>query len=117
MRKGRLAPRNTCEPTEACSVLLKFSCPDCSSAASLSLKDEEIESIKKSILEKGRSPTLLTKCENEHELLVTLYMKDGTLGVRDVVVAIEAGKPGKPRKGKQREIDWVRDAFGGDEKR
>jgi hypothetical protein len=98
-------------------MLLKFSCPECSSSASLSLKDEEVESIKKSIVEKGRSPTLLTKCDNEHEILVTLYIKDGTLGVRDVVVAIEPGKPGKPRKGGRREIDWVRDAFGGEGKR
>jgi hypothetical protein len=98
-------------------MLLKFSCPECSSSATITLKDEEVESIKKSILEKGRSPTLLTKCDNRHELLVTLYIKNGTLGVRDVVVAIEAGKPGKARKGGPPEIDWVRGAFGGEEKR
>jgi hypothetical protein len=94
---------------------LKFSCPECSSGASIVLKDDEVESIKKTILEKGRSPTLLAKCDDGHELLVTLYIKNGTLGVRDVVVPIEAGKPGKPKKGRPREIDWVRDAFGGEE--
>jgi len=83
----------------------------------MTLKDDEVESIKKSIVDKGRSPTLLTQCDNGHELLVTLYIKNGTLGIRDVVVAVEAGKFDKPRKGRQREIDWVRGAFGGGEER
>ncbi len=91
---------------------LAFSCPKCSSGAIITLDDDEIKNIKETILEKGRSPTMLSKCDNGHELLVTLYFRDGELGVRDVVMPIEASSSEKS-KGPASELDWVRDTFGG----
>ncbi len=91
---------------------LVFSCPQCSSGAFIDLSDEEIENIKKAIVEEGRSPTLLSECENGHELLVTLYFRDDELGVRDIAVPIEAGSSSKPKE-KPDELDWVKSAFGG----
>ena len=90
----------------------RISCPECSSDATIELKDDEVENIKKAIHDKGRSPTLLSKCDKGHELLVTLYFRDGVLGIRDVIVPLDTGKP---RKKLAREIDWVRSAFGGEE--
>ncbi|MGY5881126.1 MAG: hypothetical protein RTV31_12800 [Candidatus Thorarchaeota archaeon] len=92
---------------------LAFSCPECSSGAIITLDEEEVENIKKSIVEKGRSPTLLSKCKNGHELLVTLYFRDDELGVRDVAVPIETGKQEeKPEKELSGDLDWVKDVFG-----
>lgn len=93
---------------------LVFSCPQCTSGAVIELSDEEVQSIKDAIVNKGRSPTLLTTCDEGHELLVTLYFRNDKLGVRDVAVPLGKGKsekkPGKKLAG---ELDWVRDVFGG----
>ncbi|MBN2230141.1 MAG: hypothetical protein JW779_11185 [Candidatus Thorarchaeota archaeon] len=92
---------------------LMFSCPECSSGAVIELTDEEVSSIKSTIKESGRSPTLLTKCENGHELLVTLYFRDDELGVRDIAVPIGTSKKEeKPSKKLSGELDWVKDVFG-----
>ena len=92
---------------------LAFSCPECSSGAVIALNEEEIANIKQTIVEKGRSPTLLSRCANGHELLVTLYFRDDELGVRDVAVPIEASKPEKETEKKlSGELDWVKDVFG-----
>ncbi|MGY5872778.1 MAG: hypothetical protein RTV72_11070 [Candidatus Thorarchaeota archaeon] len=91
---------------------LSFSCPKCSSGAIISLDDNEVNNIQETILEKGRSPTLISKCGNGHELLVTLYFRDGELGVRDVVMPIETGSTVESKKPPS-ELDWVRDTFGG----
>ncbi|MGQ4912684.1 MAG: hypothetical protein ACP6KW_10985, partial [Candidatus Thorarchaeota archaeon] len=68
---------------------LTFKCPKCSKPASLVLTDSEVERIQSEILENGRSPTLLSRCSNHHDLLVTLYFRDGELGIRDVVVPLD----------------------------
>ncbi len=93
---------------------LSFSCPECSSGAVINLDEDEIENIKKTIIEKGRSPTLLSRCANGHELLVTLYFRDDELGVRDIAVPIGTGKQDKkkPSKKLSGELDWVKDVFG-----
>ena len=92
---------------------LAVRCPECSSGAVIALDEEEVANIKKTIVEKGRSPTLLSKCDNGHELLVTLYFRDDELGVRDVAVPIGTGKEEKkPRKELSGELDWVKDVFG-----
>jgi hypothetical protein len=93
---------------------LVFSCPECSSGAVIDLSEEEVEAIKKTILENGRSPTLLSTCENGHELIVTLYFRDDKLGVRDIAVPIGNGRKKKePEKKLSGELDWVKDVFGG----
>jgi hypothetical protein len=89
---------------------LVFKCPICSSGADLDIDDEQIESIKKAILDHGRSPTLLSKCDDGHELLVTLYFRDDELGIRDVAVPLD---PNGEKKEKPTELDWVRSTFGG----
>jgi len=91
---------------------LAFSCPKCSSGAIINLDDAEVKIIQETIIEKGRSPTMISKCENGHELLVTLYFRDGELGVRDVVMPIEARASENPKEPPS-ELDWVRDTFGG----
>jgi len=92
---------------------LAFSCPQCSSGAVISLSDEEVENIKVSIVEKGRSPTLLSKCDEGHDLLVTLYFRDDELGVRDVAMPIGKTEREKdPEKKLSGELDWVKDVFG-----
>jgi hypothetical protein len=84
------------------------------SGAVIELSDEEVQSIKDAIVNKGRSPTLLTTCDEGHELLVTLYFRDDELGVRDVAVPLGKGKSEKkPKKDLAGELDWVRDVFGG----
>ncbi|MFW9807404.1 MAG: hypothetical protein ACFFFK_11810, partial [Candidatus Thorarchaeota archaeon] len=52
------------------------------------MSEAEAASVKARIINEGRSPTLIVKCENNHELLITLYnLRDGEgLGVRDIVV-------------------------------
>ena len=86
-----------------------FSCPECASEAKIVLDDEEVESIKIGIREKGRSPTLISRCQKGHELLVTLYFRDDELGIRDVLMPLDTSKG---KKEKPKEIDWLRDAFG-----
>ncbi len=89
---------------------LAFSCPKCSSPAKITLSNDEVESIKKQIKNEGRSPTLIAKCENGHELLVTLYFRNEELGIRDVMVPIDINGN---EKSKVSEIDWLRSTFGG----
>jgi len=91
---------------------LTFSCPKCSSGAIINLDDVEVKNIQEMIIKQGRSPTMISKCENGHELLITLYFRDGELGVRDVVMPIEA-KASENSKEPPSELDWVRDTFGG----
>lgn len=92
---------------------LLISCPECSSGAKIDLSDDEVDSIKSTIKKDGRSPTLLTKCEKGHELLVTLYFRDDELGVRDIAVPIGTRQEEKkPKKQLSGELDWVKDVFG-----
>jgi hypothetical protein len=49
---------------------------------------------------------------NGHELLVTLYFRDGELGVRDVVMPIDTGGKDQPKE-HHSELDWVKKTFGG----
>ena len=91
---------------------LTFSCPKCSSGAIINLDETEVKNIQEMIIKQGRSPTMISKCEKGHELLVTLYFRDGELGVRDVVMPIEA-KSSEDTKEPPSELDWVRDTFGG----
>jgi hypothetical protein len=90
---------------------LSISCPECSSGAIINLSEDEVNSIKTKIKDDGRSPTLLTKCEKGHELLVTLYFRDDELGVRDIAVPIGRSEQEKTEK-LSGELDWVRDVFG-----
>lgn len=78
------------------------------------MSEEEAVEIKERISKEGRSPTMIVRCENDHELLVTLYnLRDGKgLGVRDVVVPMKKDKETKSRTGSS-ELDWLTDAFGG----
>ncbi|MGY5851996.1 MAG: hypothetical protein RTU92_00345 [Candidatus Thorarchaeota archaeon] len=89
---------------------LQFQCPDCKGKAIVQMTDDEANKIQQRILNEGRSPTLIIKCENSHELLVTLYnLRSGDgLGVRDVVVAVRADTE-KPES----DVDWLTKAFGG----
>ena len=88
---------------------LVFSCPKCSSEAKIVLDEAEVESVKKAIVEEGRSPTLLSKCNNGHDLIVTLYFRDDELGIRDVAMPLDPGKDDE----KPSEFDWVKRTFGG----
>ncbi len=104
----------TLKPTtgNVLTMQIVISCPECNSSAIIDLNSEDMDSVKKTIKDRGRSPTLLTTCDNGHELLVTLYFRDGELGVRDVAVPMgTAGKEEKPKK-LSGELDWVRDVFG-----
>ncbi len=81
------------------------------------MPEVEAETIKQRILNEGRSPTLIVRCENDHELLVTLYnLRSGEgLGVRDVVVAHRTTDESSSKKTGKNEMDWLAKAFGGDE--
>ncbi len=92
---------------------LIMSCPRCSKGAILTLDDDEVESVKEAIVEKGRSPTLLARCESGHELIVTLYVRDGELGVRDIAVPLDSKRDEKEPEKAKSELDWVKDVFGG----
>lgn len=92
---------------------LVLSCPKCSKGAVINLDEEEVESIQQSIVERGRSPTLLSRCEGGHELIVTLYFRDGELGIRDIAVPLESKEEEEKSKKKTSELDWVKDIFGG----
>jgi hypothetical protein len=97
---------------------IPFKCPACGGKAIVELTSDEEQDIKNRILEDGRSPTLIVRCENDHELLVTLFnLRSGEgLGVRDVIVphrsdsGSENGNESEPD-----ETDWLAKAFGGDE--
>ena len=93
-----------------------FKCPECKGKAIVQMTDEEAYDVKQRIQTEGRSPTLIVRCENHHELLVTLYNpRTGEgLGVRDIVVPHRADKDeSKSDDKKTSEIDWLSKAFGG----
>ncbi|TFG31247.1 hypothetical protein EU528_06635 [Candidatus Thorarchaeota archaeon] len=94
-----------------------FKCPECKGNALIQMTDEEADEVKQRIQTEGRSPTLIIRCENNHELLVTLYNpRTGEgLGVRDIVVPLRSDKDNSvPKKEKESsEIDWLTKAFGG----
>ncbi|MGY5860217.1 MAG: hypothetical protein RTU63_12685 [Candidatus Thorarchaeota archaeon] len=93
-----------------------FQCPECKGKALVQMTDEEATEVKQRIQTEGRSPTLIVRCENNHELLVTLFNQrgGGGLGVRDIVVPHRADKEeSKPDEKKSSEIDWLSKAFGG----
>jgi len=94
-------------------IMLK--CPECKGDATIQISDEEVAEIKQRIQSEGRSPTLIVSCENNHELLVTLYNpRTGEgLGVRDVVVPQRAAKDNSKSDKSSSEIDWLSKAFGG----
>lgn len=91
------------------AMRILLSCPSCATEAILNLNDDEAEEIKQRILDGGRSPALIAKCTNGHEILVTLYFRNGSFGVRDVALPIRADGTEE----KVSEIDWVSKAFGG----
>ena len=93
-----------------------FKCPECKGNALIEMSDEEADAVKQRIQNEGRSPTLIVRCVNNHELLVTLYnLRSGEgLGVRDIVVPHRSDKESPEPKGKDsKEIDWLTKAFGG----
>ena len=93
-----------------------FQCPECKGKALVQMSDEEADEVKQRIQTEGRSPTLIVTCENDHELLVTLFNQrgGGGLGVRDIVVPQRADKDeSKSDEKKPSEIDWLSKAFGG----
>ena len=95
---------------------IRFQCPDCKGAAVVILTDDEASDIRERIRSEGRSPTLIVKCENDHELLVTLYnLRSGDgLGVRDIVVPHKAQISESEKSSGSREVDWLTRAFGGE---
>ncbi|MHA2424925.1 MAG: hypothetical protein ACXAEF_09070 [Candidatus Thorarchaeota archaeon] len=96
---------------------LNFKCPECSGNAKIEMSDGEAEGIRARIVSEGRSPTMIVRCESNHELLVTLYnLRSGEgLGVRDVVVPIKSGDDNKSPKSGSKEVDFLAKAFGGDD--
>ncbi len=81
------------------------------------MSDEEAQNIRARIINEGRSPTMIVRCENDHELLVTLYnLRSGEgLGVRDIVVPIKSGSDEKKSKSGSKEVDFLAKAFGGED--
>jgi len=94
-----------------------FKCPDCKGNALIQMTDTEAEKVKQRIQSEGRSPTLIVRCENNHELLVTLYnLRSGDgLGIRDIIVPHRADKvvSSESKEEDSKEIDWLTKAFGG----
>lgn len=93
-----------------------FKCPKCKGNALVQMTEEEADIVKQRIQNEGRSPTLIVRCLNNHELLVTLYNLHGGdgLGVRDIVVPHRSDKETTKSKDKDsKEIDWLTKAFGG----
>jgi hypothetical protein len=93
-----------------------FKCPECKGNAQVQMTEEEAATVKQRIKDEGRSPTLIVRCENNHELLVTLFnQRNGEgLGVRDIVVPQRAEPEStKSDKEESTEIDWLTKAFGG----
>ncbi len=79
----------------------------------MDITEEEVADVKARIAQDGRSPTVIVKCENGHDLLVTLYNMGDGLGVRDVVVAMTKAEV-SGNKTEVSEIDWLKRAFGGE---
>ena len=93
-----------------------FKCPYCKGNALVQMSDEEADAVKQRIQNEGRSPTLIVRCINNHELLVTLYnLRSGEgLGIRDIVVPHRSEKESSESKEEDsKEIDWLTKAFGG----
>jgi len=95
-----------------------FKCPECKANALVQMSDADAHKVKERILNEGRSPTLIIRCENNHELLVTLYnLRSGDgLGVRDVVVPHRSAKDNSDSNDEnkdKKEVDWLTKAFGG----
>jgi hypothetical protein len=93
-----------------------FKCPECKGNALVQMSDEEAYAVKQRIQNEGRSPTLIVRCINNHELLVTLYnLRSGEgLGIRDIVVPHRSEKESsKTNEKDSKEIDWLAKAFGG----
>ena len=91
-----------------------FQCPECNKSVKMKMKKGEAEDIKKRISAEGRSPTMIVKCPQGHELLVTLYIKEGELAARDIVVPMKIKTKKDDKKKAPSEIDWLKDAFGGE---
>lgn len=95
---------------------IRFQCPECKSNALVQMSEDDANRVKERIQNEGRSPTLIVRCENNHELLVTLYnLRSGDgLGIRDIVVPHRADPEKSESKDKgSKEIDWLTKAFGG----
>lgn len=95
---------------------IRFQCPECKGNALVQMSDEDALGVKERIQTEGRSPTLIVRCENNHELLVTLYnLRSGDgLGVRDIVVPHRSDIDKSESKDKDsKEVDWLTKAFGG----
>jgi hypothetical protein len=95
---------------------IRFKCPECKGNAIVHISDTEAHSVRERIQNEGRSPTLIIRCENNHDLLVTLYiLRDGAgLGVRDIVVPHRSDNNKTESESKDlKEIDWLTKAFGG----
>ncbi len=95
---------------------IRFKCPECKGNASVQMSDTEADTVKERIQNEGRSPTLIVRCEKDHELLVTLYnLRNGEgLGIRDIVVPHRsASDKTESKKKDSKEIDWLTKAFGG----
>ena len=95
---------------------IRFQCPECKGNALVHMSDEDAIGVKERIQSEGRSPTLIVRCENNHELLVTLYnLRSGDgLGVRDIVVPHRSDTDKSESKDKDsKEVDWLTKAFGG----
>ena len=93
-----------------------FKCPECKGNSIVQMTDEEANDVKQRIQTEGRSPTLIVRCDNNHELLVTLFNQraGGGLGVRDIVVPHRADPDSsKSDDKKSDELDWLSKAFGG----
>lgn len=80
----------------------------------MDITEEEVADVKSRIAQDGRSPTVIVKCENGHDLLVTLYNMGDGLGVRDIVVAMAKTEVAVD-KTEVSEIDWLKKAFGGEQ--
>ncbi len=102
------------DPSEVIRVNLVFLCPECKGKASMDITEEEVADVKSRIAQDGRSPTVIVKCENGHDLLVTLYNMGDGLGVRDIVVAMAKTEVAVD-KTEVSEIDWLKKAFGGEQ--
>ncbi|MFX1559921.1 MAG: hypothetical protein ACFFBL_05000 [Promethearchaeota archaeon] len=95
---------------------IRFKCPKCKGNALVQMNEDEAVSVKKRIQNEGRSPTLIVRCENNHELLVTLYnLRDGEgLGVRDIVLPHRSDSGTTESTDRDsKELDWLTKAFGG----
>ncbi|MFW9921618.1 MAG: hypothetical protein ACFFED_18600 [Candidatus Thorarchaeota archaeon] len=95
---------------------LVFKCPECSRHAKILMSDEEAITVRQRIIDEGRSPTVIVRCESNHELIVTLYnLRTGDgLGIRDIVVPVRSESEDTKKKSGSKEVDWLAKAFGGE---